>query len=65
VAYLGKLKEDQKALESAIAELVIYSDGSVSWSEAWMLSSSEREILIKTVNKYNAAKSGNKQNEFL
>ena len=35
MAYLGRLKDEQTALSKNIAELVIYSEGAVSWSEAW------------------------------
>ena len=47
-----------KALEESIAELVIYSEGAVSWTEAWDLSFPERQLLIQTINKLNQAKAG-------
>jgi len=65
VAYLGKLKNDQTALSNQIAELVIYSEGAVSWSEAWLLPPLDRDLLIKTLNKFNAARSGKNNNEML
>jgi len=65
VAYLGKLKKDQTALSKNIAELVIYSEGAVSWSEAWFIPPQDRDLLIKTLNKFNALKSGSSQNETL
>lgn len=65
MAYLGKLREEQKATEKNIAELVIYSEGAVSWNEAWMLSMDERNLLISTLNKLNSLKSGKPQNEML
>lgn len=65
MAYLGKLREDQKATERTIAELVIYSEGAISWNEAWMLSMEERNLLVTTLNKYNSLKSGKPQNEML
>jgi hypothetical protein len=58
VAYLGKLKDDQTALNKNIAELVIYSEGAVSWTEAWFIPPMDRDLLIKTLNKYNQMKSG-------
>lgn len=48
-----------------VAELAIYSEGAVSYSEAWHLSPVEREILIKTLNKYNKAKSGDKSTDWI
>ena len=65
MAYLGKLKEDQTALNKNIAELVIYSEGAVSWSEAWFIPPMDRDLLIKTLNKYNQAKSGSSGNNEL
>jgi len=64
VAYLGKLKDDQTALSKNIAELVIYSEGAVSWTEAWHIPPLDRDLLIKTLNKFNNAKAGN-NNEML
>ena len=58
MAYLGKLKDDQTALNKNIAELVIYSEGAVSWTEAWFIPPMDRDLLIKTLNKYNQMKSG-------
>jgi hypothetical protein len=65
VAYLGKLKQDQIALNKNIAELVIYSEGAVSWSEAWFIPPMDRDLLVTTLNKYNQAKSGQNNNEVL
>jgi hypothetical protein len=65
VAHLGKLKEDQKALSTQISEMVVYSNGAISWSEAWLMSPAERELFINTMNKYNAQKSGKPTNELL
>jgi len=45
--------------------LAIYSEGAVSYTEAWHLSPTEREILIKTLNRYNRAKSGEKGGEWM
>jgi len=58
VAYLGRLKDEQTALSKNIAELVIYSEGAVSWSEAWNIPPLDRDLLIKTLNKFNTLKSG-------
>ena len=63
MAYLGKLKVDQTALSESIAELVIFSEGAISWSEAWHIPPRDRDLLIKTLNKYNNLKSGKADNE--
>jgi hypothetical protein len=65
VAHLGKLKDEQQALSTQISEMVVYSNGAISWSEAWLMSPSERDLFIKTMNKYNAQKSGKPINEML
>jgi hypothetical protein len=65
VAHLGKLKSEQEALSTQISEMVIYSNGAISWSEAWLMSTAERDLFIKTMNKYAAQKSGKPVNEML
>ena len=46
-------------------ELAIYSEGAVSYTEAWQLSPNERMLLVKTLNKYNKQKSGQKDGEWM
>lgn len=65
MAYLGRLKDEQTALSKNIAELVIYSEGAVSWSEAWNIPPLDRDLLIKTLNKFNTLKSGKPGSEEL
>ena len=65
MAYLGRLKDEQTALSKNIAELVIYSEGAVSWSEAWLIPPLDRDLLIKTLNKFNTLKSGKPGSEEL
>jgi hypothetical protein len=65
VAYLGKLKSEQTALDTQIMEMIVYSEGAVSLTESWMMSADQRNLFIKTMNKYNALKSGKQQNELL
>jgi hypothetical protein len=45
--------------------MVIYSEGAISWSEAWTLSYKERERFIKTIQNLAKAKSGKAQQEQL
>ena len=49
----------------SVMELVVFSEGDVSYSELWHMSFTEREMLVKTINKYNAKKSGDSQQEML
>jgi hypothetical protein len=65
VAYLRKLNEETDAIEKNITELVVYSNGSVTWSEAWEMSSKQRASLVKTINDYNQAKAGKSPTEQL
>jgi len=65
VAYLRKLNEESEAINKNIAEIVVFSNGSVSWSEAWHMSLPQRSLIIKTLNKYNNMKSGNPVSEEL
>ena len=45
-------------------ELVIYSEGAISYNELWSMSFYERDQFVKTINKYNAKKNGD-NNEML
>ena len=65
MAYLRKLNEESEAINKNIAEIVVFSNGSVSWSEAWHMSLPQRSLIIKTLNKYNNMKSGNPVSEEL
>jgi len=38
----------------------VFSEGSVSWSEAWNMGFSDRRLIVETINKYNKMKSGDK-----
>ena len=58
MAYLRKLNEESEAINKNIAEIVVFSNGSVSWSEAWHMSLPQRSLIIKTLNNYNQLKQG-------
>lgn len=45
--------------------MVVYSEGAISWTEAWYLSYGERKRFIKTLNNFMKAKSGKKPSEEL
>jgi len=36
----------------------VYSGGSISWSDAQLMSARERNLAVKTINNYNRLKSG-------
>ena len=65
MAYLRKLNEESEAINKNIAEIVVFSNGSVSWTEAWNMSLPQRSLIVKTLNKYNNMKSGNPVSEEL
>jgi len=65
MAYLRELKDSRDALETGIAELVIFSDGAVRWEEAWAMSQHDKSVITKIINKHNQAKSGVATNEQL
>jgi hypothetical protein len=62
---LDRLDKEAKAIEKQITEMVIYSEGAISWSEAWFLSYGERNRFIETLNNYQKAKAGKGSNEYL
>jgi len=62
---LGKLEKDAKIIQTQVAELAIFSEGSVSYTEIWHLSPLDRELLIQTLNKYNKMKNGNTSQDWM
>lgn len=65
VAYLGSLRKGAAELQKNITELVIYSNGSFSWSEVWNMSYNEREVAVKVLNDYNKIKAGKDPTDWL
>jgi hypothetical protein len=43
----------------------VYSNGSISWQDAYMMSANERVVATKIINKYNKAKAGKPESEEL
>ena len=58
MAYLGRLKKETEALEKSIMELVVYSQGAITLSEMWYLSSPQRQLFAKTFTNYMKQKAG-------
>ena len=58
MAYLRRLNSETDAINKNIAEIVVFSNGSVSWTEAWNMSLPQRTLIIKTLNNYNQLKQG-------
>ena len=65
MAYLGRLKKETEALEKSLTELVVYSQGSISWSEVWHMSGPQRELYGKTLQNYMKQKAGKQVTEEL
>jgi hypothetical protein len=39
-------------------EIAVYSNGSISWQDAYMMSTQERELAVKAINNYLKIKAG-------
>lgn len=59
------MKDEVRAFQKNMVELVIFSDGAISYNDAWMLSTDEREMFYDTVKTKMEAKSGKKKEEML
>ncbi len=48
-------------------EIVVYSEGTLSYTEAWNLSMEERTLFVEVLTAFSKAKSGNESedNEYL
>lgn len=59
------MKDDVRAFQKNLIELVVFSEGIISYNDAWMLSPEEREMFFETVKAKITAKSGKKTQEML
>lgn len=62
---LNRLRKEAEDLEQSLIEIAVYSEGSISWSDAIQMSTSERNLAVKVINKFNQLKSGKSTNEEL
>ena len=58
IKYINRLKKEAESLEKSIVEIAVYSGGSISWQDAYMMSNRERAMAVKTINNYNKIKAG-------
>ena len=59
------MKDDVRAFQKNLVELVVFSEGVISYNDAWMLSLDEREMFFETVKAKMDVKSGKKKTEML
>ena len=65
MAHISSLRKQTESLEKSIVELAIYSDGSISISDAWEMNFSERELAVKVLNERNLRKAGKDPAQYL
>ena len=59
------MKDDVRAFQKNLMELVVLSDGMISYNDMWMLTYDEREMFFEVVKQKLDAKAGKKQPEML
>ena len=59
------MKDDVRAFQKNLMELVVFSDGMISYNDMWMLTYEEREMFFEIVKQKLDAKAGKKQSEML
>lgn len=59
------MKDDVRAFQKNIMELVVFSDGMISYNDMWMLSYEEREMFFDIVKQKLDAKAGKKKPQML
>jgi hypothetical protein len=65
VDYISTLKKQAEDIEKGVLELAIYSEGAISYRDAWEMSFPERNIAIKIINERNLRKAGKDPNQYL
>tara|TARA_Y100000782_G_C10081693_1_gene222257 strand:- start:91 stop:267 length:177 start_codon:yes stop_codon:yes gene_type:complete len=58
------MKEDVRAFQKHIVELVVYSEV-ISYNDAWNLTQTERELFFEIIKEKMDAKAGKKKTEML
>ena len=61
---INKLRKEADSLEKSLVEIAVYSGGSITWQDAYMMSAQERNVAVKVINKYNKLKAGKADDEF-
>ena len=59
------MKDDVRAFQKNLMELVVFSDGMISYNDMWMLSYEEREMFFDIVKQKLDAKAGKKKPQML
>ena len=59
------MKDDVRAFQKNLMELVVFSDGMISYNDMWMLTYDEREMFFETVKAKMDVKAGKKKTEML
>ncbi len=49
VEYLNRLAVQSRAITSEIAEICFYMRGSITWDQAWRLTSKQKDIIRKLI----------------
>jgi hypothetical protein len=65
VQYISGLRKAQEAVHKSCTELVIYSEGSIGWSDVWTMTFDDRNQAVKVLNEFYSAKSGKSSKELL
>lgn len=62
---LTRLRKEADQLEKSLIEIAIYSEGSISWTDAMMMSNKQRQVAVKTIGNYHKQKAGKPVSEEL
>jgi len=55
---LNRLRSESEQLEKSLIEIALYSEGAISWTDAMMMSSKQRQITVKTISNIQKQKAG-------
>ena len=61
--YLGLLEEQSDAIRKSVYDLVIYTEGSITVSEAWAMDFADRQIVMNSFEEFVKAKNPGSKNE--
>ena len=61
---LSRMEKNKSIIESDVATLTFYMQGGLDYNDAWLLTASQRQQMIKVIEKHYEAMNPNKKNMF-
>ena len=58
---MSSYKRENNQLKQQIIDIAYFMHGGITWEEAWELSFTDRDMIVKTINRHLKEESGSKK----